>query len=193
MSVAYSVQQGSFNSRSHIGSDLTLELTSKYRKPFQLTLPRRERSLNLDLISCTALFQLTLPYRERLCRLFCVKSGSGFNSRSHTGSDPTASGASNDSMTFQFTLPYRERYPEKAQYKKEDVFQLKLPRREQLRSLYTPNPLRRFNSHSHVGSNHQAFAAKQALRSFNSRSHVGSNPTYRSRFLIIEVSTHAPT
>ena len=78
-----------------------------------------------------------------------------FNSRSHVGSNPPASGASNDSMTFQLTLPRRERY---------DTFGT---------SRHITNL--RFNSRSHVRSDILGMRIYAFLSSFNSRSHVGSD------------------
>ena len=119
-----------------------------------------------------------------------------FNSRSHVGSNPTASGASNDSMTFQLTLPRRERY---------DTFGT---------SRHITNL--RFNSRSHVGSDYIVKLLYKEVRSFNSCSHVGSNDksnhkicepksfqltlprrerwrTNRFDEAILSVSIHAPT
>ena len=101
---------GSFNPRSHAGSDprgvelsvpdfvsihaptqgatFNASVQTGGASAFQSTLPRRERPL-VSLIEVTmALFQSTLPRRERPGGLVHIwESNEGFNPRSHAGSD----------------------------------------------------------------------------------------------------------
>ena len=100
-----------------------------------------------------------------------------FNSRSHVGSNPTASGASNDSMTFQLTLPRRERYDTFGTSR--HITNLRFNSRSHVGSdkydCYKGVNLARFNSRSHVGSVSPSFLIARTQLCFNSRSHVRSD------------------
>ena len=62
------------------------------KKPFQSTLPRRERPISMYITPPITAFQSTLPRRERPCK----EAGCGcfeyFNPRSREGSDLTCNG-----------------------------------------------------------------------------------------------------
>ena len=63
-------------------------LYSSATTPFQSTLPRRERRLNLIYHHSSPIFQSTLPRRERRCTGRCIlRRLHPFNPRSRVGSD----------------------------------------------------------------------------------------------------------
>ena len=113
------------------GRDYRCKTAKLISKPFQSTLPRRERQGELDgafdstgfnprshegsdsiraisSLTCFS-FQSTLPRRERRMWYITKKTSKCFNPRSHEGSDAEGASTPSGATAFQSTLPRRER------------------------------------------------------------------------------------
>ena len=100
---------GSFNPRSHTGSDFVERITFASCQ-FQSTLPHGERQSARVVSSGTSWFQSTLPHGERRCAPSLPTPISCFNPRSHTGSDRFRADHLIGYREFQSTLPHGERH-----------------------------------------------------------------------------------
>ena len=164
-------------------------------KLFQSTLPRRERPETVGYTQSMVSFQSTLPRRERPDRLRRLPvTYSGFNPRSHAGSDIDAYDAAQSDTAFQSTLPRRERHNT---------------------AVSTARSMG-FNPRSHAGSDAEQYRrccwiARVSIHaptqgattkrqsdlyvhgSFNPRSHAGSDAVTELKNLSNIVSIHAPT
>ncbi len=132
-------------------------------KLFQSTLPRRERPETVGYTQSMVSFQSTLPRRERPDRLRRLPvTYSGFNPRSHAGSDIDAYDAAQSDTAFQSTLPRRER---------------------QNTAVSTARSMG-FNPRSHAGSDAEQYRRCCWISSFNPRSHAGSDNKATIRFYV---------
>ena len=102
-----------FNSRSRVGSDVTLTRLARVLVGFN---SRSRVGSDLTFASeviALPMFQFTLPCRERLVVMATLAPDHSFNSRSRVGSD-RINYERGGLGAFQFTLPCRERRDEVA-------------------------------------------------------------------------------
>ena len=103
-------------------------------RPFQSTLPRRERLGNFPTIQPhNQVFQSTLPRRERLSRPYHSNHGYYFNPRSREGSDAKAGNAMYKTLQISIHAPAKGATVQLHSQQDTPEFQSTLPRRERQR------------------------------------------------------------
>ena len=103
------MQRSKFQSTLPHGERLNLPKINEALKRFQSTLPHGERPSLANAVKRIFVFQSTLPHGERQIHLGEHHSTSGFNPRSHMGSDLLVGKSFFHVSWFQSTLPHGER------------------------------------------------------------------------------------
>ena len=164
------LQPGSFNPRSHMGSDTNI-LRGFDRCAVSIHAPTWRATQTPKPSVSSYKFQSTLPHGERPSNEPYNSSSLCFNPRSHMGSDISEADYSNAQKSFN-------------------------PRSHMGSDIALPflaAAFVGFNPRSHMGSDNCSPSTMTARRCFNPRSHMGSDPRRHQGMAREDVSIHAPT